>query len=139
MKTSREEVEYVIEKWLTAFKKYGHTLEVFENPSKMEMRGWEDKFRFIADSQRQKVYMWPATGAIHADAWVQIKKQLSDTRPLYKSSTLVAGVVENGWVYIYNGKGIPSSIAKQWDNEDWDFTKKYIPYDKLRGEMRKIQ
>ena len=95
-----DNIDLVLEKWLTAFKKYGHTLEVFENPSKKEMRGWETRFRFIADAKRKKVYMWPATGAVHVDAWLHIKKMLNDSRPLYKSSTIVPGTVENGWVFI---------------------------------------
>ena len=134
------DIDLVLEKWLTAFKKYGHTLEVFENPSKKEMRGWEDSFRFIADAKRQKVYMWPATGAIHGDAWVHIKKMLNDARHLYKSSTLVPGTCEKRKnVFIYGGMGIPRSVAQQYDYEDWDFVKKYIPYDALMDEMRKLQ
>ena len=94
-------VDILLEKWLTAFKKYGHTLEVFENPSKKEMKGWEDRFRFIADAKRKKIYMWPASGAIHGDAWTHIKKELNDSRPLYKSSTLIPSVYDKGNIFIY--------------------------------------
>lgn len=132
-------IDQLLEKYLTAFNKYGHTLEIFENPSKKEMRGWETRFRFIADAKRKKIYMWPATGAIHSDAWTHIKKVLNDSRPLYKSSTLVPAVFDGGYVYIFGAKGIPHSIAQQWDYEDWSFVKKYLPLDKLAMEMDKLK
>lgn len=132
-------IDLLLEKYLTAFKKYGHTLEVFENPTKKEMRGWEDRFRFIIDAKRQKMYMWPATGAIHQDAWLHIKKRLNDNRPLYKSATLIPCVYENGYIFIYGSAGIPRSIAQQYDYEDWSFAKKYIPMEEFYKEIRKLQ
>jgi hypothetical protein len=82
--------------------------------------------------------MWPATGAIHADAWIHIKKQLNDSRPLYKSSTLVPAVYDNGSVHIFGAKGIPRAISDQYGYEDWSFVKKYLPLEKLLDQMNRI-
>ena len=132
-------IDLVLEKWLTAFKKYGHTLEIFENPSKKEMREIGNVFRFIADAKRKKMYIWPATGAVHSDAWIHIKKQLNDSRPLYKSSTLIPGVPEqSGWIHIYGQKGIPRAISDQYGYEDWSFAKKYIDLNKLQDTLDKL-
>ena len=132
-------INLLLEKYLTGFKKYGHTVEVFENPTRSELRDVGGRFRFIADAKRQKMYIWSAMGAIHADAWLNIKKQLNDSRPLYKSSTLVPAVYENGYVHIFAAKGIPRSIAQQYEYEDWNFVNKYVPIDKLSIEMDKLK
>jgi hypothetical protein len=133
------DIDLLLEKFLTAFKKYGHTLEIFENPTKSELREIGDVFRFILDSKRKKCYIWPATGAVHADAWTHIKKQLNDARPLYKSSTLIPGVKEqSGWIHIYGAKGIPRSISDQYAYEDWSFAKKYIDLNKLQDTVDRM-
>jgi hypothetical protein len=125
-------INQLVEKYLTGFKKYGHMVDVFENPSKKEMAEiGTGTFRFILDSKRQKIYVWSAMGSVHTDAWINIKKQLNDSRPLYKSSTIIPGTFENNSVYIYGAKGIPRAISAQYQYEDWDFAKKWIPLDKL--------
>lgn len=131
---NRTMIDLLLEKYLTGFKKYGHMVDVFENPTKKEMKeieGGSGSFRFIADAKRQKIYVWSAMGAVHTDAWLNIKKALNDSRPLYKSATIIPGTFENNSVYIYGAKGIPRAISQQYQYEDWDFTKKWIPLDKL--------
>jgi len=126
-------IELVLEKWLTAFKKYGHTLEIYENPSKKELisMGAQGNLRFILDAKRKKTYIWPATGAIHQDAWLHIKKSINDVRPLYKSSTLIPGVQEGKYIHIYGAAGISRTTSDGYYEEDWSFAKRYIDIDYL--------
>lgn len=131
-------IDLLLEKWLTAFKKYGHTLEIYENPSTKEFSEFKTSMRFILDSKRQKIYAWPATGAIHGDAWVHIKKELNDARPLYKSPTLLTGVVEGSSIHFFAGKGIPSDVKKELKVTDWSFAKRWIDMDTLQDSLRRL-
>ena len=121
------EIDLVLEKWLIAFKKYGHMLDIYENPSKGELREIGPTQRFILDAKRKKCYIWPATGAIHADAWIHIKKVLNDSRLLYKSGDMVAGVQESGRLMIYNTKGLSQNVRNSIKEQEWSFSEKYYP------------
>lgn len=130
-------VELVIEKWLTAFKKYGHMLEVYENPSRKEFQPFKDQFRFILDSKRKKIYTWPATGAIHSDAWIHIKKELNDSRPLYKTGSLLPGVIESDRVLFYEAE-LNSKTIQEFKDTDWSFAKRWVDMDKLKDALDKL-
>lgn len=121
------DVDLLLEKWLLAFKKYGHMLEIFENPTRKELAEIGKTQRFILDAKRKKVYIWPATGAIHTDAWIHLKKELNDSRHVYKSGDLIAGVQESGRLLIYNTSGLSQSVRKRIKEQDWSFSKKYYP------------
>ena len=131
-------IELVLEKWLTAFKKYGHTLEIFESPSKKEMIKIGNNFRFILDEKRQSCYIWSATGAIHADAWIYIKKELNDSRPLYKSHDLLAGVVEAGNIHIYAAMELQRDVRSSLKRTDWSFSKRWVDQNKLADTLSRI-
>ena len=120
-------IDLLLEKWLVGFKKYGHMLDIFENPSKKELREIGDMQRFILDAKRRKCYIWSATGAIHADAWIHIKKELNDSRHIYKSGDLIAGVLEGSHLMMYNNAGLGQQTRKSIKEQDWSFSKKYYP------------
>ncbi|KFZ25795.1 MAG: hypothetical protein KQ78_02000 [Candidatus Izimaplasma bacterium HR2] len=122
-------IDLLLEKWLTAFNKYGKTLEIFENPSAKEFRNLKTSFRFILDSKHKKIYVWSAMGAIHADTWVHIKKELNDSRQLSKSGTLLAGT---NWIYFALSPEINSSIKKELKETDWSFATRWIDIKKLQ-------
>lgn len=131
-------VDILLEKWLTAFKNYGHTIEIYENPSPKEFNEFKTSMRFILDSQRGKVYAWPVSGAIHADAWKHIKKELNDTRPLYKSPTLLTGVVEGRWIHFYAAGGLTREVRKELKATDWSFAKRWIDMDMLQEALQRL-
>lgn len=130
--------QYLNEAFLTAFKKYGHYLELFENPSMKEFRDMKDSFRFILDSKRQKIYAWPATGSIHGDAWVEIKKVLNDSRPLYKSETLLTGTMDSSGIHFYGNAGIPPKVRQALKETDWSFAKRYLDMEKLKDQLSRL-
>ena len=130
------DIDLLLERWLTAFKKYGHTLEIFENPSKKEMVGIGKDQRFILDAKRKKCYIWSATGAIHSDAWVHIKKELNDARHVYKSGDLLTGVSDGSGMHIYAIAGLSQKVRQDLKNENWDFARRFYPdLDKLLKQL----
>ncbi len=132
------DIDLVLEKWLTAFKKYGHTLEIYENPSMKEFSIFKDRMRFILDSKRQKIYAWSATGAIHSDAWIHIKKEINDARLLYKSGTLLTGVVENSSIYFFAATGLSAEVRQKLKSTDWSFAKRWVDMDTLNKALTKL-
>lgn len=130
--------QYLNEKFLTAFKKYGHYLELFENPSMKEFRDMKGSFRFILDSKRKKIYVWTSSGAVHGDAWVEIKKTLNDSRPLYKSETLLTGTMDTSGIHFYGAAGIPPKVRKSLREEDWSFAKNYLDMNKLQDVLSRL-
>ena len=131
-------IDVLLEKWLTAFKKYGHMVEIFENPSIKEFNPVKNRFRFILDAKRNKAYIWNAMGALHSDAWIKIKKELNDPRHVYKSGDLLTGTVENGVIHIYAAGELHQTVREKLKNQDWSFAKKYIYMKELNDVMDRI-
>jgi len=132
------DIELVLERWLIAFKKYGHMVEIFENPSKSEFASVGSNFRFILDSKRKKSYIWNATGAIHSDAWIHIKKELNDARHVYESDDLLTGTMEGTSLHFYAAWNLSPNVRAGLKRHDWSFAKKYVDIDKLWTTLKKI-
>ncbi len=131
-------IDLILEKWITAFQKYGHDVEIFENPSPKEIRKFKTSFRFILDSKRQKVYIWDAMGAVHADSWTHIKDAISDTRSLYSSGDILAGTVEGKNIHFYNKKGIPPKQRNTLRETDWSFSAKWVDMGILARAVKRL-
>ena len=131
-------IDLLLEKWLTAFKKYGKIVDVFENPSLKEFGNIKTCFRFIIDSKHKKVYVWSAIGAIHNDTWNHIKKELNDTRPLYKSGTLITGTFEQNWITFNTSSEIHYSVRKELKETDWSFVSRWIDIKKLNRSLDRL-
>ena len=128
-------IDLLLEKWLTAFKKYGKTVEVFENPSAKEFRDIKTSFRFILDSKHKKIYVWSASDSLHVDTWVYIKKELNDSRQVYKSGTLLAVI---SWTYFTFSPDIQSSVKKELKETDWSFASRWVDIKELKDTLEKL-
>ena len=124
-------IDLLLEKWITAFKKYGHVVEVFENPTPKEIREFKKAFRFILDSKNKKVYIWDAMGAVHSDGWKHIKNDIGDTRMLYQTGDLLPGTLENKSINIYGSKGIHPKFRKLMRETDWSFASNWLDIETL--------
>lgn len=125
-------IDPLLEKYLIGFKKYGKIVDIYENPTKKELREIGKDIRWIADSKRQKVYMWPAIQSIHLDAWLQIKKELNDSRPLYKSDTIMTGVTfPDGRSVMFSAKAYGPEARARMRQEDWSFTSRYFDIEDI--------
>jgi hypothetical protein len=51
-------IDQLLERYLMGFKKNGVIQDVFENPTKQELRELEGMYRFIADAKKKKVYVF---------------------------------------------------------------------------------
>lgn len=72
MKIEHKIEKYLNEKFMTAFKLFGHDTEVFENPSKKEFKELSDAsrgvIRFFINFKTKKVIMWNGNVATHGNA-----------------------------------------------------------------------
>lgn len=118
-------IDVIVEKYLTGFKKYGHIVDVYENPTKKELREIGDKTRFIADAKNKKVYVWSAMGAVHGDTWTKIKKETNDPRSLYKAGDLLTGVWEGNFARMYAADYMAPAVRKKVKENDWSFVSKW--------------
>ncbi len=133
-----DNIEQILEKWLHAFKKYGHVVDVFENPSRKELTPIKDKYRFILDARRKKTYVWDAMGAVHGDTWAKLKKELGDERGLYRSGDLLSGTVDKKGLHVYAASQLSDRVRKEIKSQDWSFAKRYVDMDKLEDVLRKL-
>ena len=121
------EEELLIEKWLTAYKKWGEIVDVFMNPTKKDFREIGNKSRFIADAKNKRVYVWGVMGDMHGDAWVKIKKELNDSRNLYKNNNgeLITGVWEGTYANFRAMSHLGQYMRNEIKEQDWTFLYKY--------------
>ena len=121
--------DYLInEDFLTATKNIkGGTVEIFENPSRKEMREAMDKFglRFIADSKNKKVYVWKSSEMLHSHAWTEIKKETGDTRKLYKTPELLTGQFKTKAISDSSGF-LHQDTRNEMKSLDWSWTNRWF-------------
>jgi hypothetical protein len=67
MITAPQILKSLLEEYHSGHTANGNYVEVFKNPSLLEMRKLGDKIRFIADPSNHKVYVWDARLALHHD------------------------------------------------------------------------
>jgi len=111
--------ELMLEKWLTAWKQFGHIREVFVNPTRKEMfevKDMFDSYRFIADAKYQDFYVFDVN-SMHGTTWnKQIAKEINDNRKMYEDVTLFGGGVENRKVY---NAGVMDSLYSESIRNEW--------------------
>lgn len=129
------EIDLIIEKYLTGFKQYGHIVDVYVNPTKKELKEIGEKTRWIADAKSKKLYVWSAMGAVHGDTWAKLRKEMNDPRHLYKSDELLTGVWEGTFARMYAIDYMAPSVRKRIKDQDWSFVSKW--YD-ISGVLEKI-
>ena len=120
-------IDLLLEKFLTGFKKYGHIIEVFQDPTRKELSEFSGKWRFIADERKKAVYVWDAMTAIHADAYVAIKKDHDpEIALIYKHPSILPGTVDNGVVIIHSAEYMSQANRKGIKERDWAFLEKFF-------------
>lgn len=119
--------QYLNEKWLMAYKHWGHINDVFVNPGPSDQRELGKKSRFIADAKEKKVYAWSVMGDMHGDAWTKIRKEINEPRHLYKGNkgTLVTGIWEGHYANFHAIQNMNVEDRKAMKNYDWSFLYKY--------------
>jgi len=126
-------IDMLVEKYVTAYKKWDNTIEVFVNPTKRELRDTVNsvgELRFIADSKNKKVYVFPRR-SMHAETWNNhISKEIGDSRRMYADETLFGGAIEGGkvvnWGFednLYN-----NNVLAEWilHPDVWKFAQKWF-------------
>jgi len=124
----------LVEKYVTAYKKWDDTIEIFVNPTKREIKDTmgdnRGQLRFIADSKNKKVYIFPRS-SMHATTWNEhISKAIGDKRRMYADETLFGGALENNSVENWgfqDGLYQPEILA-EWvlHPEIWKFAQKWF-------------
>lgn len=114
-------IDLLVEKYLTSFKKWNHIIDIYVNPTHSEFNDIEGEIRFIADATNKKLYIFSAMTAVHMDVW----KTLKDQRSLYKSGDIVTGELDHRHkiVSIDSYYLLPFNIRKEVQSQDWSFVK----------------
>jgi hypothetical protein len=124
------EVRILLEKYLTAYKQYGHLVEVFENPTASEfrevVRASEMSVGIILDTLNKKSYVFSRDYAIHSVVW----KKFGDGRKLYSVPELISFEYEvrtKKWNAESNAVFMDTDVWVSARRQDVSFAKKLIP------------
>jgi hypothetical protein len=121
-------IDQLLERYLMGFKKNGVIQDVFENPTKQELRELEGMYRFIADAKKKKVYVF-SHNLFHELTWLQIKTEIKDPRNLYQANDLFAGAIESNRVFNwgFNDRYYDWEAVEHWMENPamFSFAKKY--------------
>lgn len=114
-------IDLLLEKYLTSIKKWGHIIDVYINPTPTELKDIQGEVRFIADAANKKLYIWSAMTALHIDIWSHIK----DSRNLYKSPDILTGELSFSHrnISIDAYYSLPITLRQQIKQQDWSFVK----------------
>jgi hypothetical protein len=125
-------------------KKVGKNYEIFVNPTRKEMIGFdEDGFRFLADAKKKKLYIFHPY-ILHEMAAYDI---WGDDIELYKAPWILLGAssgkrpsidyltpFEEGAKRIFGKK-----YYEELKNYDWSWLKKYIDTKELENKLETIK
>jgi len=129
---SRQKIDILLEKFLTAWDVKGHYEEIFINPSKGEfrelMKASKDSVGVICDRKNKKMYAFNRDRQIHQQVW---KKIAPDNRKLYETDELLTSEYskyDNKWNYGSQSLFTDDiEILRGVIHADWSFFKKWIP------------
>lgn len=123
-------IDCLLEKWLTGVRVRDHIEEIFVNPTPQEFReairtsGYME-LRFIADNKNNNLYIWRGDVMMHTLAWDKIKEQTKDTREfLYKSKDLFPGTY-NDRLKLVESFGASFQI-EDYASQDWKWVDKWF-------------
>jgi hypothetical protein len=125
------EIDLLLEKFLTGYDIRKHYEEVFENPTKSEMRelmrASSDTVGVIMDRKNKKIYAFNRDRQIHGMVW----RRIGDSRKLYQTDEILTAeweIRENKWNYSSQGLFTDDiDILRSVIRADWSFFKKWIP------------
>jgi hypothetical protein len=121
----------ILEEWLMGFKgdTFGEHIDVFENPTRLEMNKEMGKdIRFFADNRSKRFYAWNAFHAIHYDVIGHL--HLEGAR---NSGEVLSGLAEkHGTSYVMTQSdfmdskdGTPQRVNKIL-SQDWSWADRYV-------------
>jgi len=128
---SRQKIDNLLEKFLTAWDLKGHYEEVFVNPTASEMRelmrASNDSVGVILDRKNKKLYAFNRDRQIHSQVW----KKIGDNRKLYNTDELLTSewsMYSKSWNYSSQSMFTDDiEILRTIIRADWSFFKKWIP------------
>lgn len=128
------QIDLLVEKYLNAFKSYGHLVEVFENPSASEfrevVRASPSSVGVIIDTFNKKIYAFSREHAIHSAVWKKAIRKGNDGRNLYSTPELISFEYETRTKKWNAGSNAPFMDPETWASakrQDVSFAKKLIP------------
>lgn len=137
-------INQIVEKYLTAYKSHGETLEIYANPTKKELYDLADTYRFIADSKTKTIYFADGWEALHIHMWEAVMKKTgwdSNRVTPYKGTLMCGELYQSKDIRLDSIDLYQEQEYEVWASLDWSWTKPWLPtiqrdvakYKKERG------
>jgi hypothetical protein len=128
-------IDELCEKFIHGFLRNGKMVEVFQNPSKRDIKNarnaegsYSKNLRFIADGNTKKIYAWNAALCLHSEMLSVLKEEgfISRSVQLYNDPDVTSGEWndKDGIELYYNVQWGPEEMGNVILDGDWSWVDK---------------